>query len=123
MVEKARRAPVAESHPAGDDERVASPEDDGETDGDGDPADADREWEILAREDADDPPRYVGTVRAADAAAAHEEATRLFCWYDREVWVCPAGAIRRFSVAEAEDSEAADAAVPESGTEGRTHEL
>ncbi|UPV73654.1 Htur_1727 family rSAM-partnered candidate RiPP [Halorussus limi] len=109
MVEKARRARVEESRPDAEAESGA---------------DADREWEILAREGADDPPRYVGTVRAEDAAAAHEEATRLFCWYDREVWVCPAGAIRRFSADadDAGDSES-ELAVPESGSEGRTHEL
>src|SRR6056297_3622594 len=115
MVEKARRAPVGESRSGGDDE----PDTAGESGAGGD-----REWEILAREEADSSPRYVGTVRAEDAGAAHEEATRLFCWYDHEVWVCPAGAIRRFSadeVASSEDESAA--AVPESGTEGRTHEL
>jgi len=110
MVEKARRAPVEESRPAGDDESASD-------------AEGDREWEILAREEADSQPRYVGTVRAGDAAAAHEEATRLFCWYDHEVWVCPASEIRRFSVAQSEESEPPDAVVPESGTEGRTHEL
>ncbi|MFC4450186.1 Htur_1727 family rSAM-partnered candidate RiPP [Halorussus aquaticus] len=97
MVEKARRAKVEESRP-----------------------DADPAWEILARDEADDPPRYVGTVRAADAEAAHEEATRLFCWYAHEVWVCPAREIRKFS---ADAEEETELAVPESGTEGRTHEL
>ncbi|NEU57087.1 Htur_1727 family rSAM-partnered candidate RiPP [Halorussus sp. MSC15.2] len=101
MVEKARRAKVEESRP-----------------------DADPAWEILARDDADDPPRYVGTVRAADAETAHEEATRLFCWYAHEVWVCPTGEIRKFSAdAAADAAEESDLAVPESGTEGRTHEL
>jgi rSAM-partnered protein len=106
MVEKARRARVEESRPDAE----------GEFD-----ADAKSEWEILAREGSDDPPRYVGTVRAEDAEDAHEEATRLFCWYDSEVWVCPAEAIRRFSV-DADDPET-QPAVPESGTECRTHEL
>lgn len=108
MVEKARRVRVEESRPDAE----------GESD-----ADADREWEILAREEADDPPRYVGTVRAEDAEAAHEEATRLFCWYDHEVWVCPAGEIRRFAADADDESAEAEPAVPESGTEGRTHEL
>ncbi|WP_135851286.1 Htur_1727 family rSAM-partnered candidate RiPP [Halorussus salinus] len=112
MVEKARRAPVGDDEP------------DAERDFGADEENADREWEILAREEADSQPRYVGTVRAEDAEAAHEEATRLFCWYDHEILVCPASAIRRFSADAVASSEGESAAaVPESGTEGRTHEL
>ncbi|WP_435178239.1 Htur_1727 family rSAM-partnered candidate RiPP [Halorussus sp. AFM4] len=100
MVEKARRAAVEESRP-----------------------DADPEWEVLAREEPGSPPRYVGTVRAADAEAAHEAATRLFCWYDHEVWVCPASEVRRFSADAGGEVSDDELATPESGTEGRTHEL
>lgn len=97
MVEKARRAKVEEPRP-----------------------DADPAWEVFAREADGDPLRYVGAVRAEDAEAAHAEATRLFCWFEDEVWVCPADAVRKFSTAAAEDREPA---VPDSGSEGRTHEL
>jgi rSAM-partnered protein len=83
---------------------------------------ADDEWEVLARDEPDAPVRYVGRVRAADAESAHEEATRLWCWYASEVWVCPAREVRTFSV-EAAESNDADPAVPESGTENRAHEL
>mgnify|MGYP006275569471 CR=1 FL=1 len=116
MVEKARRALVGDDEPDAESDFGADAESDEEN--------ADREWEVLAREETDSSPRYVGTVRADDAAAAHEEATRLFCWYDHEVWVCPASEIRRFSADEVASSEdESTAAVPESGTEGRTHEL
>lgn len=98
MVEKARRARVEEPRP-----------------------DADPSWEVFAREEADDPLRYVGAVRADDAEEAHERATRLFCWYDDEVWVCPAAEMRKFSTSEGAEGE--ELAVPESGSESRTHEL
>ncbi|WP_276301170.1 Htur_1727 family rSAM-partnered candidate RiPP [Halorussus lipolyticus] len=100
MVEKARRVEVEEGRP-----------------------DADPEWEILARDEPGDPPRYVGTVRAEDAGEAHEEATRLFCWYAHEVWVCPTDEIRRFSAAEENEAVERPQAVPDSGSEERTHEL
>jgi len=99
MVEKARRVEVEQRRP-----------------------DADPAWEILARDEADDPPRYVGTVRAEDARAAHEEATRLFCWYAHEIWVCPAEEVRRFSEADPKER-GGESAVPDSGVEERTHEL
>jgi rSAM-partnered protein len=75
MVEKARRTRVEESRP-----------------------DADPAWEVFARDEADDPLRYVGTVRADDADAAHERATKSFCWYAEAVWVCPTAEVRKFSV-------------------------
>jgi rSAM-partnered protein len=99
MVEKARRVEVEQRRP-----------------------DADPAWEILARDEADDPPWYVGTVRAEDARAAHEEATRLFCWYAHEIWVCPAEEVRRFSEADPKER-GGESAVPDSGVEERTHEL
>ena len=74
------------------------------------------------RDEADDPPRYVGTVRAEDARAAREEATRLFCWYAHEVWVCPAKEVRRFSEADPKER-GGESAVPDSSVEERTHEL
>jgi rSAM-partnered protein len=99
MVEKARRVEVEQRRP-----------------------DADPAWEILARDEADDPPRYVGTVRTEDARPAHEEATRLFCWYAHEVWVCLAEEVGRFSEADTEER-GRGLAVPDSGVEERTHEL
>lgn len=103
MVEKARRARVERRRP-----------------------DAEPAWEVFARDEEGDPPRYVGSVRAEDAEAAHEEATRLFCWYAHEVWVCPTTEMRRFSadaVPEDETGDESELAVPESGTESWTHEL
>lgn len=83
-------------------------------------ADADPEWEVFAREEDGDPLRRVGAVRANDADEAHEQATRLFCWYADEVWVCPADEIRKYSTDATDDSEAS---VPEPSDEGRYHEL
>lgn len=97
MVEKARRARVEESRP-----------------------DADPEWEVLARESEGESLRYVGSVPAPDPEAAHAETTRLFCWFDDEVWLCPAGDVRKFSTAAAEDREPS---VPDPSGEDRTHEL
>ncbi|WP_134670337.1 Htur_1727 family rSAM-partnered candidate RiPP [Halorussus marinus] len=97
MVEKARRAKVGPAR-----------------------ADPDRTWEVFARDEAGDDPRYVGRVRAGDADAAHAEASRLFCWYAAEVWVVPSAAIRTYAVDAAGESESA---LPETGDEGRTHEL
>lgn len=99
MVEKARRAAVEESRP-----------------------DADSAWEVFAREDEGDSLRYVGTVRAESAEEAHAEATRLFCWYDHEVWVCPSESIRKFS-ADAEPEDDSESVTPETGSEERTYEL
>lgn len=99
MVEKARRAEVAETRPG-----------------------ADPAWEVFARDEAGDPVRYVGAVRAEDARAAHAEATRLFCWYADEVWVCPDESMRKFS-SDAATGDDRESAVPESGDEQRTYEL
>jgi len=97
MVEKARRARVEESR-----------------------SEAEPAWEVFARDEAGDDPRYVGRVRGDDADAAHAEASRLFCWYAEEVWVCPTGEIRTYA---ADAAGEAEPAVPDSGGEGRTHEL
>lgn len=55
------------------------------------------EWEVFLREDETDPLRHVGSVSAPSADVAHEEATKLFGWCVRDVWVCPAEAVRRYS--------------------------
>ncbi|MFC5278246.1 Htur_1727 family rSAM-partnered candidate RiPP [Halorubrum rubrum] len=56
-----------------------------------------RRWEVFVRESESDPMRRVGTVAAPSAEVAHEEASRLFAWYARDVWLCPADETRRFS--------------------------
>ena len=56
-----------------------------------------RRWEVFARESDSDPMRRVGTVAAPSPDVAHEEATGLFGWYARDVWLCPADETHRFS--------------------------
>lgn len=77
-------------------------------------------WEVFQRDDDGRPMRHVGRVRAEDADAAHEHASRLFAWYAPEVWVCPAAAVTRFSTAGDVDDEPA---TPQSGDEQRTVEF
>ncbi|ELZ48795.1 hypothetical protein C464_05265 [Halorubrum coriense DSM 10284] len=68
---------------------------DGNTNG---PRSADgRRFEVFVREAESDPLRHVGTVAAPTPDAAHEEASKLFAWYARDVWVCPAAEVSRFS--------------------------
>ncbi|SFH58114.1 rSAM-partnered protein, Htur_1727 family [Halorubrum aquaticum] len=83
-----------------------------------------RRWEVFVRESKSDPMRRVGTVAAPSPAVAHEEASRLFAWYARDVWLCPADETHRFStysLAETEDEEG-DAENARSGGEPRVHE-
>ena len=56
-----------------------------------------RRFEVFVREEESDPLRYVGTVAAPTPDAAHEEASKLFAWYARDVWVCPATEVSRYS--------------------------
>ncbi|MDB2264647.1 Htur_1727 family rSAM-partnered candidate RiPP [Halorubrum ezzemoulense] len=56
-----------------------------------------RRFEVFVREAESDPLRHVGTVAAPTPDAAHEEASKLFAWYARDVWVCPAAEVSRFS--------------------------
>lgn len=62
------------------------------------------EWEVFVRADRDERLRHVGSVSAATPETAHDHASRLFAWYATDVWICPAGAVHRFS--EHEDGEA-----------------
>jgi rSAM-partnered protein len=71
-----------------------------------------RRWEVFVRESESDPMRRVGTVAAPSAEVAHEEASRLFAWYARDVWLCPADETRRFSTYSLGDDE------PEGGSAG-----
>ncbi|WP_123621553.1 Htur_1727 family rSAM-partnered candidate RiPP [Halorubrum sp. CSM-61] len=57
-----------------------------------------RRFEVFVREEEADPLRHVGTVAAPTPDAAHEEASKLFAWYARDVWVCPADETHRYSV-------------------------
>jgi rSAM-partnered protein len=74
-----------------------------------------RRFEVFVREEEADPLRHVGTVAAPTPDAAHEEASTLFAWYARDVWVCPADETHRYSAASLADDEAD---TPASGDEG-----
>jgi len=68
------------------------------TAGSGGPRSADgRRFEVFVREEEADPLRHVGTVAAPTPDVAHEEASKLFAWYARDVWVCPAEETHRYS--------------------------
>ena len=56
-----------------------------------------RRFEVFVREAEPDPLRHVGTVAAPTPDAAHQEASKLFAWYARDVWVCPASETHRYS--------------------------
>ncbi|WP_424015888.1 Htur_1727 family rSAM-partnered candidate RiPP [Halorubrum xinjiangense] len=56
-----------------------------------------RRFEVFIREEESDPLRHVGTVAAPTPDVAHEEASKLFAWYARDVWVCPAAEVSRYS--------------------------
>ena len=64
-----------------------------------------RRFEVFVREEESDPLRHVGTVAAPTPDAAHEEASKLFAWYARDVWVCPAAEVSRYSAASLADEE------------------
>jgi rSAM-partnered protein len=69
-----------------------------------------RRFEVFVREAESDPLRHVGTVAAPTPDVAHEEASKLFAWYARDVWVCPAAEVSRYSAASlAGDADGADA--------------
>lgn len=56
------------------------------TAGAGGPRSADgRRFEVFVREEEADPLRHVGTVAAPTPDVAHEEASKLFAWYARDV--------------------------------------
>ncbi|VTT85498.1 Vng1183h [Halorubrum sp. DM2] len=72
----------------------------------GGPRSADgRRFEVFVREEESDPLRHVGTVAAPTADVAHEEASKLFAWYARDVWVCPAAEVSRYSAESLADEE------------------
>ena len=73
-----------------------------------------RRFEVFVREAESDPLRHVGTVAAPTPDAAHEEASKLFAWYARDVWVCPAAEVSRYSA----ESLAGDAGGADADAEG-----
>ena len=56
-----------------------------------------RRWEVFVPESESDLMRRAGTVAAPSPDVAHEEATGLFGWHARDVWLCPADETHRFS--------------------------
>jgi rSAM-partnered protein len=56
-----------------------------------------RRFEVFVREAAADPLRHVGTVAAPTPEAAREEATALFGRHARDLWLCPAEAMHRYT--------------------------
>ena len=85
-----------------------------------------RRFEVFVREAESDPLRHVGTVAAPTPDAAHEEASKLFAWYARDVWVCPAAEVSRYSAEsladEEPDEESDEAAAADEADEARVHE-
>ncbi|TKX73941.1 rSAM-partnered protein [Halorubrum sp. GN11_10-6_MGM] len=75
-----------------------------------------RRFEVFVRDEESDPLRHVGTVAAPTPDAAHEEASKLFAWYARDVWVCPAAEVSRYSAASMADDGATGA--PEGADDG-----
>ncbi|WP_418279982.1 Htur_1727 family rSAM-partnered candidate RiPP [Halorubrum sp. DTA98] len=59
-----------------------------------------RRFEVFIRDEEPDPLRHVGTIAAPTPDAAHEEASKLFGWYARDVWICPAAETYRYSAEE-----------------------
>ena len=83
-----------------------------------------RRFEVFVRDEESDPLRHVGTVAAPTPDAAHEEASKLFGWYARDVWVCPAGEVSRYSAEPLAGEAAGDgpAEAADEGDEARVHE-
>ncbi|EMA67762.1 hypothetical protein C461_08544 [Halorubrum aidingense JCM 13560] len=80
-----------------------------------------RRFEVFVREAESDPLRHVGTVAAPTPDAAHEEASKLFAWYARDVWVCPAAETHRYSaesLADSDDASDRDSAADDTDREG-----
>lgn len=53
------------------------------------------EWEVFVRETPDEPMTHVGSVSAANADVARDNATALFGRFADDLWLCPADAIER----------------------------
>ncbi|WP_423995402.1 Htur_1727 family rSAM-partnered candidate RiPP [Halorubrum trapanicum] len=81
-----------------------------------------RRFEVFVREEESDPLRHVGTVAAPTPDAAHEEASKLFAWYARDVWVCPAVEVSRYSAESLADDEAGGDESSDDADEPRVYE-
>ena len=81
-----------------------------------------RRFEVFVREAESAPLRHVGPVAAPTPDAAHEEASKLFAWYARDVWVCPAAEVSRFSAESLADDDAEGDANAEDGDEPRVYD-
>ncbi|WP_135663677.1 Htur_1727 family rSAM-partnered candidate RiPP [Halorhabdus rudnickae] len=55
-----------------------------------------REWEVFAREAAEEPLTHVGSVTADDRETAHEQAATLF-EDPLALWLTPAEAVARYT--------------------------
>lgn len=56
-----------------------------------------REWDVFVRHRTSDPVQHVGSVTAQSPDVAHEQAAVLFDSGARDIWVCPADELRRYS--------------------------
>ena len=81
-----------------------------------------RRFEVFVREEESDPLRHVGTVAAPTPDVAHEEASKLFAWYARDVWVCPAAEVSRYSAESLADGETNGDEPPADTAEPRVYE-
>jgi len=89
------------------------------TAGSGGPRSADgRRFEVFVREEEADPIRHVGTVAAPTPDVAHEEASKLFAWYARDVWVCPAEETHRYSAESLADGDRSSSGESDSRSDG-----
>ncbi|MFB6125985.1 MAG: Htur_1727 family rSAM-partnered candidate RiPP [Halolamina sp.] len=59
--------------------------------------DGTREWEVFVRESPAESLRHAGSVTAPTAAVARDAAGTLFDHAAEGLWLCPAGAVRRFA--------------------------
>lgn len=76
-------------------------------------ATTERRWEVFVREAVDDPLEHVGTIAAPSPDVARQEASKLFAWYARDLWICPADEMHRYST----DTLGEDGTAGEDGTE------
>lgn len=79
-----------------------------------------REWDVFVREETADPLRHVGSVTAPSPDVAHEQASSLFDRWARDVWLCPADAVHRYtshSLAESDGGATREADTTERGDE------
>ncbi|MGQ4555418.1 Htur_1727 family rSAM-partnered candidate RiPP [Halobellus sp. GM3] len=60
-------------------------------------SDATPEWEVFLRTDESEPLRHVGSVTAPSASVAREQASTLFGWTARTLWLCRADDVDRFT--------------------------